>query len=75
MGERFRTEITLPRGRVISFTLQYLKGLRLDDLAAAEAIGADAHALVAMRGLGVHWAQIDVPAPLGDVVRVTDVVS
>ena len=28
-----------------------------------------------MRCLGVHWAQIDVPAPLGDVVRVTDVVS
>ena len=55
--------------------LQYIKDLRLDDLAAAQAVGADAHALVAVRSLGVHRAQIDVPAPLSNVMRVTDVVS
>ena len=55
--------------------LHYVKDLRLGDLAAAQAVGADAHALVAMRRFGVHRAQIDVPAPLGDVMRVTDVVS
>ena len=55
--------------------LHYVKDLRLGDLAAAQAVGADAHALIAMRRFGVHRAQIDVPAPLGDIMRVTDVVS
>ena len=49
--------------------------LRLNDLAAAQATCAHPHALVALGGLSVHRAQVNVPAPLGDVVRVTDVVS
>ena len=53
----------------------HLNGLRLNDLAATEARGADPHALVAVGGFGLHRAQIDVPAPLGDVVGVTDVVT
>jgi hypothetical protein len=52
-----------------------LKGLRLYYLAAAEAGGADPHALVALGGFGVHRAQIDVPTPLGDIVGVTNIVS
>jgi len=49
--------------------------LRLGDFAAAQAGSADAHALVAGLGLGVDRAQVDVPAPLGHVMRVTDVVA
>jgi hypothetical protein len=49
--------------------------LRLGDFAAADAGGADAHALALARDLGVHRTQIDVPAPLGDVMRVADAVS
>ena len=52
-----------------------LRDLRLNDFAAAEAGRADAHALVAVRRLGVHRTKIDAPAPLGDVVGVTDVVT
>ena len=43
--------------------------------AAAQAAGADPHALVASLGLGMHRTQIDVPAPPGYIVRVTDVVT
>jgi hypothetical protein len=50
------------------------KDLRLHNLAAAEARRAHPHPLVAVRCFGLHWPQIDAPAPLGDVVRVTDVV-
>lgn len=49
--------------------------LCLGYFAAAQAAGANPHALVAGLGLGMHRAQIDVPAPTGDVVRVTDVVT
>ena len=51
------------------------RGLRLGYFAATQATGADPHALVAGLGFSVHWAQIDVPAPTSDVVRVTDVVA
>jgi len=49
--------------------------LRFYNLAAAEARGAHAHTLVTLGGFGVHRAQIDVPAPLSDVVGVTDIVA
>ena len=50
--------------------------LRLYDFAAAQAIGADAHALaVAARRLRTDRPQVDVPAALGHVVRVADVIS
>jgi len=52
-----------------------VKGLRFDDFAAAQAGGADAHAFGGGADAGVHRAQVDVPAPLGDVVRVADAVS
>jgi hypothetical protein len=52
-----------------------IKPLSLHYLAAAEARGADSHTFVALGGLGVHGAQIDVPAPLGDVMGMTDIVS
>ncbi len=52
-----------------------MEGLSLYDLAAAQARRTHPHTLVAVRRLGVHRAQIDVPAPLGDVVGVTDVIS
>src|ERR1039458_2169433 len=49
--------------------------LRLEGLAAAEAGGADPHALVALGGFGLHGAEVHAPAALGDVVGVTDVVT
>jgi hypothetical protein len=52
-----------------------VKGLRLDDFAAAQAGSADADALSLTRDLGVHRTQINVPAPLGDVMRVADMIS
>jgi hypothetical protein len=51
------------------------KGLCLGDFAATQATGADSHTLVAGLSLGVHRTQVDVPAPLGNIVRVTDVIS
>ena len=49
--------------------------LGFNDFAAAQAGRADAHALRGRAHAGVHRTQIDVPAPLGDVVRVADAVS
>ena len=49
--------------------------LRFYNFAAAQAGRADAHALTLTRNFRVHWFQIDVPAPLGDVVGVADAVS
>jgi hypothetical protein len=49
--------------------------LRLYDLATTQAGGANPQLLVAGAHLGFHWAQIDIPAPLGDVVGVADVIS
>ena len=52
-----------------------MRMLCLGYLAAAKAAGANPHALVASLGLGMYRAQIDVPAPPRDVMRVTDVVT
>ena len=49
--------------------------LRLDHFAAANASGAYSHALGGRAHAGVYWTQIDVPAPLGDVMRVANAVS
>ena len=49
--------------------------LGLDDLAAAQTRGADANALCPAFHFGTDGAQIDVPAPLGHVMGVADVVS
>jgi hypothetical protein len=49
--------------------------LRLNDFAAAQTGSTHADALVRLADLGVNWAQIDVPAPLGHVMRVADVIS
>ena len=49
--------------------------LSLDYFAAAQAGSADADASGGAFYLGPHRAQIDVPAPLGDVVGVADAVS
>ena len=49
--------------------------LGFDDFAAAQAGRADAHALSGRADFGVHGAQVDVPAPLADVVRVADRVA
>ena len=51
------------------------KVLRLNDFTAAQAGGADADPLARTLHLGVHRAQVDVPAPLGHVVGVADVIS
>lgn len=52
-----------------------VKVLSFRDFAAADAGRAGADALSLARDLCVHRTQVDVPAPLGDVVRVADAVS
>jgi hypothetical protein len=52
-----------------------VNGLRLNDFTASQAGSADADPLARALHFGVHWAQIDVPAPLGHVVGVADVIS
>src|ERR1700756_504201 len=52
-----------------------IPALGLDDLAAAQAGGANAHALGSGANFGVDRAQVDVPAPLAHVVGVTDRVA
>ena len=49
--------------------------LRFNHFAAAQAGGAYADAFGRALDLGVHWAQVDVPAPPGHVVGVADDVS
>ena len=49
--------------------------LRLNDFAAAQAGSANADPLARALHFGVDWAQINVPAPLGHVVGVADVIS
>jgi hypothetical protein len=51
--------------------------LRLNDFATAQAGGAHAHLLAVARTLylSADWAQIDVPAPLGHIVGVANVVT
>jgi hypothetical protein len=49
--------------------------LSFGHFAATQTPGADAHALVAGFGLSVYRAKIDVPAPPGDVMGVTDVIT
>jgi hypothetical protein len=49
--------------------------LGLNDFAAAQAGRADADALSLAVHFGVHGTQIDVPAPLRDVMGVADAVS
>jgi len=49
--------------------------LRFDHFAAAQAGGADANPFGSGAHLGVDRSQIYVPAPLGDVMGVADVVS
>jgi hypothetical protein len=50
-------------------------GLRFYDFAAAQAGSTDADALARALHFGVNRTQIDVPAPLGHVVGVADVIS
>src|SRR5271165_1422838 len=49
--------------------------LGLDDFAALDAAGADAHSLGTAFHLGFHRAKVDAPTPASDVMRVRDVVS
>ena len=46
-----------------------------DDFAGLDAAGANANALVAARNLSLYRAEIDVPAALGDVVRMRNLVT
>ena len=49
--------------------------LGFGDFAGTQTTGADADALTLARNLGVYRTQVNVPAPLGHVVSVADVVS
>jgi len=52
-----------------------MSSLRFNDFTAAQAGRADADPLSLTSHFGVHRTQINVPAPLGDVMRVADAVS
>jgi len=49
--------------------------LCLYDLAGFDTAGADADALVPARNLSLDWAKINIPAALGHVVRMRNLVS
>ena len=51
------------------------KLLSFNDFAAAQAGRADADPFSLSVDLGMHWTQVDVPAPLGHVMGVADAVS
>ena len=53
----------------------WFKLLGFNDFAGTQAAGADANALTLAGNLGVYRTQINVPAPLGHVMSVADVVS
>lgn len=57
------------------YSVSSVVDLRFDDFATAQAGRADAHTLSGRAHASVYRAQVDVPAPLGDVVRVADAVS
>ena len=52
-----------------------VNSLRFNDFTATQAGRADADPLSLTIHLRVHRTQIDIPAPLGDVVSVADAVS
>ena len=54
--------------------LSFVVDLRLDHLTAAQTGSADANALGGPAHLGPYGPQVDVPPPLGHVVRVADVI-
>jgi hypothetical protein len=58
----------------LSFVSLVVNGLGLNDFAAAQAGGAYANALARALHLGVNGTQIYIPASLGHVVGVADVV-
>jgi hypothetical protein len=49
--------------------------LGFDNFAAAEARGADAHALGSAFDFGANRTQVNIPAPTGNVVGVADGIS
>jgi hypothetical protein len=51
------------------------ESLRFDNLAAAQAGRADAHAFRRGAHASMHRTQVYVPAPLGDIVGVADTIS
>jgi hypothetical protein len=52
-----------------------LAGLGFGDLTALDAAGANAQLLRSAINLGLYRAEVDAPAPAGDVMGVRDVVS
>jgi hypothetical protein len=49
--------------------------LRLDYLTRFNAPGADPNPLAAARDLGLNRTKIDIPAPLGNIVRMRDLIT
>jgi hypothetical protein len=67
--------VAVPLWNSVSSVVKVGKFLSFCDFAGTQAAGADAYALTLARNLGVNRTQINVPAPLGHVVSVADVVS
>jgi hypothetical protein len=68
-------EAHLTRKSLWTSVSSVMVGLGFNDFAAAQAGRADADALPLTADFRVHRTQVDVPAPLGDIVRVADAVS
>ncbi len=66
---------TQRRGNGNPLGLLLWRVLGLNDFAAAQARCADADSFSLSVNLGMHWTQVDVPAPFGHVVGVADAVS
>ena len=55
--------------------MEEVVSLCLCNLAALQAIRADAHALGRAVYAGAHWPQVNVPAPIAYVMRMRNVVT
>ena len=62
-------------GTLVSFMVEGVEKLGLDHFSAANAGGANPHALGGGAYTRVDGTQIHIPAPLGNVVGVADAVS
>jgi len=60
---------------MIRYSVTRYSELRLNDFATFQALSADAHAFAAGADFGAHGAQVHVPATLGHVVGVANIVS
>ena len=67
--------LKIPRRKCSWRLLRLAPELRFDDLAGFDAAGADANPLVSAIHLSLDWPKIHIPAALGYIVRMRNLVS